>query len=80
MLALASLVAPLVHPIGVWLPVALFAMLLAAQLPLTTALVKRTGSFALIFFAPMSAIRAIWRGVGMTMGTLAWFTRKQRTR
>ena len=45
-------------------------ILAAMQLPLTGRLVRRTGQWRYLAFAPMSFLRAFYRGIGMTMGTL----------
>ena len=46
-----------------WLPIALFSLLLLLQIPLTLALLRRTGQPSMLLFCPMSAVRAVWRGV-----------------
>jgi len=66
---LASLPA-LAIPFVRWLPVLPLLLLLAAQVPMTARLVRRLGRPRFLLFAPMSAVRAIWRGVGMTHGTI----------
>ncbi|MEM7166631.1 MAG: glycosyltransferase [Planctomycetota bacterium] len=45
-------------------------LLLALQLPLTRRLLRRTRDWRLLSFAPMAAVRAIYRGVGLTHGVL----------
>ncbi|MCH2133545.1 MAG: glycosyltransferase [Phycisphaerales bacterium] len=56
-----------------WVPAIPLGLLLLAQIPMTARLVRRLQSSRYVAFAPMSAIRAIWRGVGMTQGVLTRF-------
>jgi cellulose synthase/poly-beta-1,6-N-acetylglucosamine synthase-like glycosyltransferase len=72
MLAMALLGSlPLVLlPFGWVAPVGLLAALLATQIPMTAALLRRLRAPRYLMFAPMSAIRAVWRGVGLTHGVL----------
>ena len=60
-----------------WLPIALATALLLAQLPLTWRLIRQSGRLRYAAFAAMSAVRALWRGVGMSRGvTEFWLTRR----
>ncbi|MCP3903967.1 MAG: glycosyltransferase [Planctomycetes bacterium] len=79
MLAMALLASlPLaVVPYARWTPVVLLGLLLVTQIPMTTAIVRRTGRLSHVLFAGMSAVRAVWRGVGMTHGVLAYLLRKR---
>jgi GT2 family glycosyltransferase len=70
MLTLASLPLALA-----WLPFALvpagLALLLhCLQLPMTARLCRRTGSARYLWFAPLAALRAFARGIGMSYATL----------
>jgi len=56
-----------------WLALAAPLALVAAQIPLTLRLVRRTGKGRFLLFAGLSFVRAFWRGVGMTQGCLAVF-------
>jgi cellulose synthase/poly-beta-1,6-N-acetylglucosamine synthase-like glycosyltransferase len=78
MLSLAAL--PLLaFPVTRWLPLVPIGLLLLAQFPMTARLVGRTGQVRQLMFAPMSFLRAFWRGVGMTAATLE-VLRKPRLR
>lgn len=66
--SLACLAIPLVR----WVPAIPLVLLLAAQIPMTAGLVRRLRDPRYLLFAPMSAIRAVWRGVGMTHGTIRY--------
>ena len=46
-------------------------LLVAAQVPMTTRLVKRLGSTKYLAYAWMSFVRSFWRGTGLAMGALA---------
>jgi len=67
---LASLPA-LAFPFVRWLPIGLAVVLLLMQAPMTATLVRRRGA-RYTAFAAMSAVRAVWRGVGMTCGVLRY--------
>jgi len=77
-LALASLALPLAalfasHSalnILAWGPVAMMMLLLVMQIPMTTTMLRRSRSPAMLLFAPLGVIRAVWRGVGMAHGTV----------
>jgi len=60
-----------------WLPLLLVAMLLMCQLPMTWRLTARTGDWRMLAFAPMSLLRSIWRGVGMSLGTVSATVRRR---
>ena len=62
-------------PLG-WIFLALLLLLALAQLPLTLRLVWRLGRASYVLFAPLSFIRAYWRGVGMTAGVIAYLFRR----
>jgi len=73
---LASL--PLVvAPYARWTPVILLALLLATQIPMTARLLRRTRRPRSLLFAVMSAVRAGWRGIGMTHGVIAYVLRRR---
>lgn len=61
-----------------WVPVALLALLLAAQAPMTIRIVRRLRRPRYLYFAVMSFVRAFWRGVGMTHGMLGYLTARCR--
>lgn len=63
-----------------WLALLGPALLLLAQVPLTARLVARTRRADMLAFAPMSFLRAFWRGVGMSLATVHWLLRRLRTR
>ena len=69
----AALVAslPLVAwwPWGAILPAVLLLALLAMQLPMTMAMIRRGGP-AMGWFVPLGAVRAIWRAVGLAQGVV----------
>jgi GT2 family glycosyltransferase len=48
------------------------ALLVLAQIPMTARLLRRLRKPRYLSYAAMSFIRAFWRGVGMTHGTLAY--------
>ncbi len=54
-----------------WVTIGAFALLLLAQLPMTMRLLMRLKRPSYLAYAAMSAIRAYWRGIGLTHGTLA---------
>jgi glycosyltransferase involved in cell wall biosynthesis len=69
MLVLVS--TPLIAFPGVWVaPAGLLGLMMVLQIPMTMRIVRRTGRIRYFAFAVMSSLRAIWRGVGMTMGVL----------
>ena len=71
MLVLASL--PLLLVPQAWpVTAGLVLLLVLAQAPLTGRLVRRTRQARFLTFAVMSFVRAFWRGIGMTMGVLAF--------
>ncbi len=53
-------------------------LLAALQVPLTVRLLRRTGEPRMLAFAAMGAIRAVWRGVGMVGGVVAWWRAGRR--
>jgi glycosyltransferase involved in cell wall biosynthesis len=78
MVLLASL--PLVAVPSVrWLPVIPLAALVATQLPMTLRLLRRLGRVRYATFAWLGAVRAVWRGVGMTHGTIRYLAAGGRT-
>ncbi|MEM7228769.1 MAG: glycosyltransferase [Planctomycetota bacterium] len=75
MLILASL--PLLaFPPLYWITVALSALLAFAQVPLTFRIIAHTKHPKYIMFGAMSFLRAFWRGIGMSLGTLHYLLRK----
>ncbi len=75
MLALAT--SPLLAlPRWRWIFVGVFALLLLAQVPMTWRLIRHTRQIRFAAFAGMSFIRAFWRGVGLSAGTLAFIFRR----
>ncbi len=83
MLCLASLPLVLFDISGFWLvapctiTTALFVILFALQFPLTLKLVRRTKDKKYWAFAPLSFLRAFWRGVGMSLGTCDYALKKK---
>jgi len=61
-----------------WLPAAALVLLLAAQAPMTIRLVRRRRAARYLAFAPLGACRAVWRGVGMTHGTIRYAMGRRR--
>lgn len=59
-----------------WTPIALAAVLAAAQLPMTGRLVRRLGQGRYAWYAGMGFIRAYWRGVGLVQGTIGYVAAK----
>ena len=53
-------------------PIVLLLLLIAATLPMTLRLIQRTRRLEMLWYAPLSAVRAIWRGVGMTCGVVQY--------
>jgi len=77
MLSLAS--APLaVLPLWRWGPIGCTGLLAVAQLPLCARLLKRLKHPKYLAFACMSFLRAYWRGLGMTIGTLSYLAHRLR--
>jgi glycosyltransferase involved in cell wall biosynthesis len=62
---------PMTWPYGWWLAGGLLVLLAAGQIPMTARLVRATGRWRYLAFAPMAMARAFYRGVGMTTGILA---------
>jgi glycosyltransferase involved in cell wall biosynthesis len=54
-----------------WVPLAILALLIALQFPMTIKLVRRTGRLRYAWFAPMSLVRAFARGFGLVLGVLS---------
>jgi glycosyltransferase involved in cell wall biosynthesis len=71
MLALVSVPLVLFGRLG-WIPAALAALLLAAQVPMTFRLLRRLRRPRYVWYAAMCFLRAFWRGVGMTHGILGY--------
>lgn len=71
MLTLATLPVAFV-PYGWIAPVSCAAALLLLQIPMTLRIMRRTRRGSMLAFAGMSALRAFWRGVGLSAGTVAW--------
>ncbi len=63
-----------------WIAGACLLLLALAQLPLTLRLVGRLRQARYLAFAPMSFVRAFWRGVGMTHGVLKYVTSRPQRR
>lgn len=61
-----------------WVPVGLFALLAAAQLPMTVRLVLAAGRGRFLAFAPLGLLRAFWRGLGMLQGVIGYLIRPDR--
>ena len=67
-------------PFGWSVTVLLVILLFAMQIPMTLSLMKRTGQSRFVMFAAMSAVRSVWRGIGLSHGVLAFaFRRKVRS-
>lgn len=85
MLCLASVLLPLLPLPMFWWSLltlsscTLFFILFLLQLPLASKLVKRTKESRYWAFAPMSFIRAFYRGIGMSMGTISYLTAKKKS-
>ena len=77
-LAMVSLVGLLLVLVpGVrWLAAVPFVLLGVAQVPLTLRLVRRLGQTRYLVFGVMSAVRAYWRGIGMSLGVLAYLRKR----
>lgn len=71
MLTLASLPVALA-PHGWLAPVLCAAILMLLQAPMTLRILRRTKRASMLAFAAMSALRAFWRGIGLSAGTIAW--------
>jgi glycosyltransferase involved in cell wall biosynthesis len=66
---------------GLWvLPAGFACLLLLAQAPMTFRLVRRNRSPKYLWFVPLGAVRALWRGVGLAQASLAAFARGFRRR
>jgi glycosyltransferase involved in cell wall biosynthesis len=52
-----------------WISVLLMVLLLFAQIPMTLSIVRRTHQPRYLLYSFMGWIRAIWRGVGLSVGT-----------
>ena len=61
-----------------WLPAVCLGALVLAQGPLTWRLVRRLRKAHYLAFGLMSFIRAYWRGIGMTHGTLKYLAARLR--
>ena len=59
------------------LPAVPALVLLALQLPMTVAIVRRTRRSSDLAFASMSYVRAFFRGVGMSQGTLGFLLKRR---
>ncbi len=57
----------------------LVSLLVLAQFPLTSRIVRRKRQPRYVFFGVMSFLRAFWRGVGMTHGVLGYALRRSRS-
>ena len=69
---LALLSAPLAAwPRLAWIPAVFVGVLAVAQAPFTMRLIRRTRSMRMLLFAPLSFVRAFWRGAGMVAGLLS---------
>lgn len=55
-----------------WIPIVLASALALLQLPLTASLLACTREIKYLAFIPMGFIRAIWRGIGMAQGLIAY--------
>ncbi|MEM6366504.1 MAG: hypothetical protein AAF745_18905, partial [Planctomycetota bacterium] len=53
-----------------WVPVAMLVLLLVTQLPMTADIIRHTSQPRYFTYAMMGSTRAIYRGVGLTIGTL----------
>lgn len=52
-----------------WVAILLMILLLAAQLPMTISILRRTKQPSYLLYAAMGAIRAVYRGLGLSWGT-----------
>ncbi|MCA9297007.1 MAG: glycosyltransferase [Phycisphaerales bacterium] len=75
MLVLASLPL-LLLPYARWFTVACVVLLAAAQLPMTWRITRRCGHAKYLMFGVMSFIRAFWRGIGLSLGTVHYMLRR----
>lgn len=66
----------LAWPYARWLPVGLVFLLAVAQLPMMLRLFRRLHQIQYLCFGLMSFIRAYWRGIGMTQGTIGYLGAK----
>ena len=71
MMAIVSL-ALVAFPALRWMPATLLLFLTAAQTSMTYRMVRRLRQWRYLAYAPMSFVRAFWRGVGMTHGVLRY--------
>jgi glycosyltransferase involved in cell wall biosynthesis len=65
-------------PPGWVVPAALLALLLAAQVPMTAAIVRRARRPSYLAFLPLGAVRAVWRAAGMSLAAAASLLRPGR--
>jgi cellulose synthase/poly-beta-1,6-N-acetylglucosamine synthase-like glycosyltransferase len=65
--------------LSVPLVVALIAALLLAQLPMTLRIVRQTGKWRHASFAALGFVRAFWRGAGMLMGMVDFWSGSRRS-
>lgn len=77
MLALAT-TPLLLLPRWRWICIGIVGLLVLAQLPMTWRLVRHTREFRYVAFAGMSFVRAFWRGVGLSCGTIAYVVGRHR--
>lgn len=54
-------------------------LLAVLPLPMTFRLLRRVRRVEMLLYAPLSVIRAFWRGAGMTLGLLHYYTRRHRS-
>ena len=73
---IVALLPLLFHPLAAIVELALVAALLLMQLPMATRLARRTGQARYLWFIPFAALRAVWRGLGATQGTLSVLYRR----
>jgi len=76
MLVLASLPL-LIVPHARWIPPAFVVLLMLAQVPLTLRITSRCRHPKYLAFGAMSFIRAFWRGIGMSLGTVHYLLRRE---
>lgn len=77
---LVSLIAPLlarvlpdvIPPVVAAAPLLIAATLLAATVPMTVRLLRRTRRAEMLWYALLSATRAVWRGLGLTAGVIRY--------
>jgi hypothetical protein len=84
MLALAAAPLAIWPPLG-WICLCVIALLLAAQLPMTTRLICRTRNWKYLAYIPFGFFRAFRRGFGMVagladvLGTALWQVTRRKT-